>query len=227
MATCAGISEKFISWCTIRSTCKFIWIIYTPLIAANVIQRLSSGNYIHGDWYGSFGSSIILFSASLILSQILWRCSDYYLWSLERLVQRDIAHHIYDHLLSMSANFHANSFSGSLVSNAGKFIGSYMRIFDTLVYNVLGMIASLIFTAIILWNRAPLFVLVLTLVAFMYIAVAFVVTKPTRISSAELADAESTQHGVLADSVTNVLAIKSYSGQQNEDRRFRKFTKNV
>lgn len=195
-----------------------------PLIAANVIQRLAAGDYAPGDWFGSFGTPISLFALALLLSQIAWRCSDYFLWRLERLVQRDIAHTIYDHLLNMSANFHANSFTGSLVSNASKFIGSYMRIFDTIVYAVLSMVTSLLFTAIILWNRAPMYVIALSLTSVLYIAVAIVITKPTRDSSAALAEAESTQHGVLADSVTNVMAIKSYSGITHEGRRFRKFT---
>lgn len=190
-----------------------------PLIVADILNRLSTHNYQTGNVWGSFGPSLILYTVLVIVgSRVGWRIVDNCNWRLESKVQRDMAERIYNHLLSQSATFHANHFSGSLVSQTNKFLGGYVRLADTTTFQVLPLAAGLVFATIILSKRAPVFVAALLTFSIFYIVIAFYVTKPVRRASKLHAENESSQTGYLADSITNVMAIKSFaSGTYERD----------
>ena len=196
-----------------------------PLIVANVLARLSRHDYQAHDIWGSFGPSLVAYAALVILGGVFaWRAGDAMNWKLEGKVHRDMAQRIYDHLLKQSASFHANNFSGSLVSQTSKFMAGYVRFADTTMYQVLPLMTGLGAAIAILGRRAPVYVAVLLLFSAIYIIAAFFITKPVRNISAEHAKAESKQTGYLADSITNVMAIKSFSGGSFERKQFGKRT---
>ncbi len=194
------------------------------VVLADILDRLSEGNYDSNNLVGSFGIPVLTYIGFMLAGTIGWRLIDLLNWSLEAKVQRDIAHRIYAHLLSQSANFHANRFSGSLVSQTNKFMGSYIRIADTTIYQVLQLVSGLIFTMIILAPRAPAFVVALFSISIVYVVSGFFITRKVRDLSAKQASSESRQTGYLADSVTNILAIKSFSGTRYENKSFSKYT---
>jgi ATP-binding cassette subfamily B protein len=196
-----------------------------PMIAANILDKLSSGNFIKDDLSASFGWQIALYLFLLLFGIFTWRLVDFFVWPLERKVMKDIAEDVHSHLLILSANFHANSFSGSLVSQANKLIGAYIRIADTTVYGTLSMIWGVILTSVILATRAPLFVILFNITVVVFVGSAIVLSKKMRHTSALHAKSESKQTGALADSLTNVLAIKSFATKEFEKQRFSKFTK--
>jgi ATP-binding cassette subfamily B protein len=182
------------------------------LIVANILNKLSTHTYQTGDVWGTFGTSLILYTVLVIVgSRVGWRVVDICNWRLESRMQRDMAQRIYNHLLAQSATFHANHFSGSLVSQTNKFLGGAVRLADTTTFQVLPLFASLVFASIILSKRAPVFVAALLGFSVFYIVIAFFVTKPVRRASTVHAGHESSQTGYLADSITNVMAIKSFA----------------
>ena len=192
----------------------------STIILANVLNRLAKGQFQAHNIWANFGSSILLYAGLMLLGSIGWRIIDAFNWRLEAGVERDIAQRVYDHLLSQSANFHANRFGGSLVSQTNKLMGSYIRFADTTFYQVMQLFAGLLFTVIILAPRAPLFVLLLLVFAIGYITSGIYVTRAVRRLSAKQAASESKQTGYLADSVTNIMAIKSFAGGLFERKRF-------
>jgi ATP-binding cassette subfamily B protein len=194
-----------------------------PLILASVLNRLSQGDFKPHQIWASFGGDIILYASLLIFGNVvMWRTIDYFAWKLEANVERDLARRVYKHLISQSANFHANKFGGSLVSQTNKLLGGYIRIADTTIFQVLPLFSSLLLTVIILYHRAALFVLLLMLFSLLFIVISILVTRKVRDLSKRLAEAESAVTGYLADSVTNVMAIKSFAGNDYE---FKEFTK--
>ena len=196
-----------------------------PLILATVLNRLSHGNFQPHRVWASFGPELVLYAALVLLSGVvLWRIVDTFDWRLEANVERDIAQAVYNHLLNQSADFHANHFGGSMVSQTNKLMSAYVRSADTTVFFVLPLLCSLVFAGIILAKRAPLFDVVLLTFSVAYIISAFFVTRPVRRLSSEQAAAESAQTGYLADSVTNVMAIKSFAGGKYERKQFANIT---
>ncbi len=198
-----------------------------PVILADIIAKLSHGGFVPHQIWPSFGSSILAYVALLLAGSIGWRVVDAFNWRLEGSVNRDITRRVYNHLLDESANFHANTFGGSLVSQTNKLVGSYGRFADTTIYQVIQLIASIIFTIIILAHRAPTFVILLMLFAIIYIVTGTIITKKVRRLSGVLAASESHQTGYLADSVTNIMAIKSFAGGKHERKHFWDITDNT
>jgi len=196
-----------------------------PLILATVLNRLSRSNFQPHHVWASFGPELVVY-ALLVLTGgvVLWRVVDTFDWKLEANVERDIARKVYGHLLDQSADFHANHFGGSMVSQTNKLLSAYIRSADTTVFFVLPLVSSILFAGVILAGRAPLFDAILVTFSILYIASAFFVTRPVRVLSNKQAAAESTQTGYLADSVTNVMAIKSFAGGAYERKQFAKAT---
>jgi ATP-binding cassette subfamily B protein len=191
-----------------------------PLILAAVLNRLSTHHYSTADWWSSFGWLLISYAVLALFGSFLWRIVDYFVWNLEANVERNLAQKVFRHLGEQSADFHANSFVGSLVSQTTKLLSAYVRIADTTMFMVLPLVWGLIFTVIIMLPRAPIYSLVLFIFAILYIVSAFYVTRPSRLLGAKHAAAESEQTGRLADALTNIMAIKSFAREPVERQRF-------
>lgn len=195
------------------------------LIVADILRKLSSGNYANDGLWGGLGSELILYAALVASGGLfLWRLLDYFMWKLEANVQRDIANRVFSHLTQQSADFHANHFSGSLVSDTNKLIGSFVRFSDTTMFNVIPLVSNLVFTSVILVTKVPYYVLALNIFAGMYMIVAFKVTRQTRKLSEHHAASESKQTGFLADAITNIMVVKSFAKNKYENIRFQKVT---
>ncbi len=194
--------------------------IIPPIIMATVLNRLSSHAYTDGAVWHSFGPQLVIYTAAVVIGSLSWRLIDYYQWRLESNVEKSIAAEVFSHLMSMSARFHADSFSGSLVSQTNKLMSSYIRFADTTAFNILPLVFGLLFSLIVLARVAPAFAGVLLVFSSLYMISAVFVTKRTRELGAKHAQIESAQTGVLADAITNAMAIKSFARQRFEKQRF-------
>jgi ATP-binding cassette subfamily B protein len=196
-----------------------------PLILAAIINRLSRHEYLAHHVWSSFGTDLILYLIlSLVGTAVLWRIFDLMYWRLEGKVKRSIEQEVFDHLVSQSADFHANQFSGSLVSSTSKLGNSYVRIADTTMFQVAPLFIGLIFVSAVMAFRSILYTALLLGFSLIYITASFFVTKKVRLRGAELALAESKQTGVLADALTNIMAIKSFAHERGESRHFKNIT---
>jgi len=199
-----------------------------PLILATILNRLSKHDYTAHRVWSAFGGNLIAYLVlSLIGGTLLWRLFDMFYWRLEGKVQRSIYEEVFQHLVQQTADFHANHFGGSLVSATSKLSGAYARLIDTTLFQVMPLFIGLAFVSIVMAFRAPLYTALLLLFSIFYIAISFKVSSSVRARGAEVAQAESRQTGLLADAITNVMAIKSFSGEQVENRRFASATNNT
>ncbi len=196
-----------------------------PLILANALEKISNQNYVPGQLWQSFGSEILTYALLVFISSfVLWRVLDILQWGLEMRVLKNLADRVFSHLISQSSNFFADNFSGSLVSQTNKLLGSYVRIADTTVYGTLQLVVGILITSIILFPRSPLFVVLLIFFAISYVLIAIKASKRVRQTGKAHARAESEQTGYLADALTNIMAIKSFSSDNFEVKRFQSAT---
>jgi ATP-binding cassette subfamily B protein len=193
------------------------------LISADVLRRLSVGDFNPHDMLGSFGGQLLLYGVTIIAGGVIaWRIIIYLLWTLEIRVVRDIDQRVFNHLLTMSANFHANRFGGSLVSQANNLTSAYVQFQDTTVFLLLPLVISLVLTGILLLQRAPLFVLILFLISAAYVAIAILSSKRLRELNVAQTEASNTRTGQLADAITNIMAVKSFAAADIEKKRYAK-----
>ena len=92
-------------------TTVLVYQFLPPIILANVLNRLSKHAYIQNQVWTSFGGDLILYTILMLFGGVvMWRIVDAFVWRLEASVERDMGRQVYQHLISQSANFHANSF---------------------------------------------------------------------------------------------------------------------
>jgi ATP-binding cassette subfamily B protein len=192
-----------------------------PLIVANILNRLNNQNYTKGDLWGSFGTPILaMIGLEFLGGVVIWRIVIYFVWKLEVYVQRDTQRNIFEHLMRLSATFHSNRFGGSLVSQANKFSSAYVRFTDTTLFQVMGLMWSVVFASVLLVSKAPLFVLLLVIFTVLYMIVAVLITRSVRKYNVAEADSENKMTGYLADAITNVMAVKAFAAGDSEQKRF-------
>jgi ATP-binding cassette subfamily B protein len=196
-----------------------------PLVAASIIQRISDRDFNPNDLWGSFGDELLLYAGLSILGGVvMMRIIVFLVWTLEMRVLQDIYEKVFNHLLTMSARFHADRFGGSIVSQTNKLAGSYVRIADTFTFQISSLVLSFLFTIIILAPRAPWVVVFLLGFSLVYIMVTVKIAKHLRMLVTVESKANTRQTGFLADTVTNIMAVKSFAAAKAESLRFHEAT---
>jgi ATP-binding cassette subfamily B protein len=192
-----------------------------PYIQSQVLQKITDGQFDKANIWGSFGPQIVAYLIAVVASGIIgWRVIVWLYWRLDANVLRDMSQSIFDHLMSMSPNFHANRFGGSLVSQANKLTGAYERFVDATIFNLYTLLISIAATVIVLLPRAPLYTAVLVSLSIIYLVGTIYFSKAVLDDNREEAESQSRQTGFLADSMTNVMAIKSFSAADYEKQRY-------
>ena len=198
--------------------------VMVPYFTADIIGKVSAGIDPVAEWSAFMPSIIGLLACYLIGSELLGHIRIWAVWKLELKVAYDLATYCFDRVCTQSMRFHSNRFSGSLVSQTNKFVGGYERLFDTLIFSVLWLGISVVASVAILAVRAPLFAIILVAVVLLYTTVATLSYKKVGKLSAKYASAETKQTGQLADSMSNILAVKSYGRESHEKRRYAGFS---
>ena len=194
------------------------------LIVAHVLSQLSTHTYAKDQIWPVFGVYLIAYIAILLIGIATWRLVDHFAWRLEAEVGRDMARRVFDHMLRESTDFHANNFSGSLVSQNNKLLGGYIRTSDTTIFSTYPLIIGIVLANIILAFKAPLFVVLLDVFSIGFLVIALKISRPVRAASSEVSSAESKQTGYYADAISNVSTIKSYARGGFERKHFDNLT---
>lgn len=137
----------------------------------------------------------------------------------------DLATMCFDSVCTQSMQFHSDRFSGSLVSQTNKFVGGFERFYDTLVFQILYFGSLLVTIMAVLIPRAPWFALGLLVFVFLYILSSALTFKRISHLSREWSEAENKQTGQLADSVSNIISVKSYGREAHERHRYANYSR--
>lgn len=185
-----------------------------PYIISQFFTKLQSGETFS---LASAMPLVIAYIATQLYGEVIgWRVVLFCTWTLETAAQRDLSRKIFTHLSSQSMSFHNNRFGGSIVSQAQKISGSYERFTDTIVFQVIPIITSVVAAFSILyfifWQYA---VALLGISIFFLFFVVWGTRRMTHLNTAE-AQASTASTGRLADVVTNMLAVKSYAREEAE-----------
>ena len=164
--------------------------VLTPYFTADIIGKISSGIDPVAEWSTLMPSIVGLLACYLIGSELLGHVRIWAIWKLELKVAYDLATYCFDKVCTQSMRFHSNRFSGSLVSQTNKFIGSFERFFDIITFDILYIVSMFVFIFAVLVVRAPFFVLGLFAFVFAYIACSALMFKKISHLSKEHAEAD-------------------------------------
>lgn len=195
-----------------------------PLILADMIDTISAGQPLEELSGYLLPRGIILILLQIVVSGFLGELRIYMVWRMELDAMYDLATLCFNAISKQSMSFHSDRFSGSLVSQTNKFIGSFERFFDVAIFNLVYLIAVLVPMLIVLGKRVPLFALALLIFILLYILFSYLSFKKISHLSEEWAAADSRQTGQLSDSVSNILSVKSYGREAYERKRYAKIS---
>jgi len=194
------------------------------LIISQVVNRLTTETIPADQLFSTFWPYIALFVAAVALGElVLWRIVLFLQWTMADRVVYQLNQNVFNVLSEQSMEFHTNRFGGSLVSQANKFTGAFARLSDLILFNIAPMIYAFVFTFVILVPVLPLFALALAVFAIIFISIAWFSFGSIRDLNVKEAEAHNKVSGQIADSITNILAVKSFSRERHEKQRFERF----
>lgn len=182
-----------------------------PYIISIILEKLQSGTVT----LESVSGLIVVYTITQIYGQVLgWRLNLYFTWTMETYGQRDLYQRIFSALTNQSLAFHSDRFGGALVSQTTKLIGSFERFWDTLIFQLVPSVASILGATIILsfvfWQYAVL----LFGLSIVFVIAVFFGSRFLAVRNKEEAQASTATNAYVADAVSNVMAIKSH-GREN------------
>ena len=166
-----------------------------------------------------------LYAASQVWSEIIgWRLVLYFVWTFETAMQRDLYTKSFDKLVYQTMFFHSSKFGGSLVSQTNKLTGAVEQFWDSIIWSVLPLAISLIGSIAVLSTLLWQYALFLALFAILFGVVVYFGSRPMATLNEKEASANNAVSGRLADVVSNILAVKSSSGERQEQAEFATIT---
>lgn len=186
---------------------------FGPFVIAQLLQLLQSNNL-------NFSTGLpylIAYTVVQIYGQIIGgRINMLAAWTMETSAQRDLYQIVFDSLANHSLSFHANRFGGSLVSQTTKLIGSFERFWDTIFWQFIPSVASVIAAVVILWFVFWQYAIVLAILSVIFIIVVYIGSLRMRVATREESQAMTAANGYVADAMTNITTIKAHASEKFE-----------
>lgn len=184
-----------------------------PYIISRILEQLQSGSItLSGSW-----TLVFLYILTQLWGELIgWRINLYLVWTFETAAQRDLYKRIFAKLSSHSMNFHANRFGGSLVSQTSKLVGSFERFWDTIIFQLVPSITSIVAAIVILGFIFWQYALILFIIAIIFILVVFFGSLHMAVLNKDESQASTAVTGYVADVVTNILTVKSHGNETGE-----------
>jgi len=193
----------------------------TTWIMSVVINRLTVNPPTSAQVFEVFMPLLLLYIGAIVVGELVfWRLVVWLGWKSELLAMFNLRKKCFDHLSVQSLNFHNNKFGGSLVTQTNRFVNSYERLLDTIIWSIIPLISSFAFAFIILGFKLPWFALALAILSTIFIVVAWFSFKKVRVLNENEAAASSRLTGQLADSITNISSVKSFAREPHEVKLF-------
>ena len=201
----------------------FLRNILTPLLLADMIQVISEGLRGEDLMLALLPKAILLIIATMLRSFVFGPLRMWCVWKMEIKAMYVLSCRAFDTISAQSMQFHSDRFSGSLVSQTNKFVGAYERLMDEFFWNIFPVLLDLSMIIIVLIPRAPLFVVGIVVFVMIFIAISAVWFKKLAPIHEKEARASNKCTGQLADSVSNIVAVKSYAREKYESSRYARY----
>lgn len=158
---------------------------------------------------------------------ILWRVAGLANSIFKPCVNKDLANTCFQYLHKHSFTFFNSNFVGALVKRVNRFLDSFERIADDLIWYLLKLIVNMVVILVVLFSRNIWLGAVVVGWMILFLFVNWLLTNFKYKYDVELTDAETKTTGILADTITNHANVKLFSGYARESRTFDKALEKV
>ena len=201
----------------------FLRSILTPILLADMIQIVSEGLRGEALFQALVPKAILLIAVAMLRSFIVGPLRLWFVWKMEIKAMYDLSCEAFNTVAAQSMQFHSDRFSGSLVSQTNKFVGAYERLMDEFFWNIFPVTLDVLMIMAVMLPKAPLFVVGMVIFIIVYMVAAVVWFKKLAPIHEKEAKASNKCTGQLADSVSNIVAVKSYAREKYESDRYAKY----
>ena len=199
-------------------------VILTPFYFKKIIDVISSPGTDHTLFRGTLFWLIFLIICLHLLAVLLARSGKFLYFTFQTNVIRELRNFTFQKIEQNSHTFFSNTFAGSLVTKARRFIGSFEVIFDIFIYDFLVFFVILTGVFVFIFRESIVIGLVfLASILINIIIISFFIQKKTKYDILEAAQ-DSRISGRLADVFSNISAVKFFSARDSEIVSFRKYT---
>ena len=195
----------------------------TAWIISTVIDILTENPPEKAAIFSTFMPYLLLYTGAIIVGEMIcWRLALWLTWKGETYGRKNLHEKTYSAIIEQSMHFHNNKFGGSLVAQQTRFVNSFERLADSIIWQIVPLASSCIFAIAILSVKLPLFALILAIFSAAFMLIAFFSFKKIRVLNEKEAASNSKLTANLADSVTNIAAVKSFAREKSEFANFKK-----
>jgi ATP-binding cassette subfamily B protein len=184
-----------------------------PWVISRLLTAIQDGTI---SWESAW-PLVLAYGISQLLGHVIgWRIALYATWTFQVQAMRQLYTRVFDHLATQSIGFHADRFSGSLVSQTNKLTGAFERFWDTVVFQVVPVLTTVVAAVTILTFILPWYALFLAVMVISFTA--FVVVSARTMERLNVAEAQASNRmtGFLADVMTNITAVKTAGSEASE-----------
>lgn len=186
---------------------------YGPWVIAQLLNMVQQGDV---SWSNSWPLVLAYFLSQIVGTVIAWRVVLWAMWTMEIRGMQGLFQRIFDHLTDQSIAFHANRFSGSLVSQTNKLLGAFERFWDSITWTLMPILTSIVVSTVVLWFVMWQYALFLFTMSVAFILLVFFATRRMKHLTVAEANAANRMTGFLADVMTNIAAVKAQGSEPDE-----------
>jgi len=210
-----------LAWLMVATQIAFAVLTRTiaPIFVSNLLTRIANGSANMGGSVGLLiGYAVVLFLGDVVA----FRATMAMAYIAESKMQATVAAQVLNHLTSKSLNYHANRMSGGIVSDANKLNNSIERFWDTLIFNFIPILTTVVSVCIalcfILWQFAVVLAVLSVIIIFVIVSAQTAVAPISR----QVAEKSSSMTSFLADVISNIAAVKAFSKEKSENSHYKK-----
>jgi ATP-binding cassette, subfamily B, bacterial len=191
-----------------------------PLIFASILSRVSLLPH-HGvvsEWQ-RFGPLLLAYGLAGLVAMACWRVAGWLEWGA---CVRSFAQGMnngYEHLLKLSYRWHTDHPAGEVISSLTNFSWAFVEMVDVASWGLLPVSVIVLSALVVLSIFAWLAALALVLMVALFVVVLSRRLPQVREASQQFEDNHSRATGVVADTVTNLMAVRTAAAEGQERNR--------
>ncbi len=193
--------------------------LYLPLLYKELLDQIAG----KGAAYGPF-STLIKILATLIVGWTGWRVATFADSFFVSRLMADLYNTCFHYIHGHSYSFFNNNFIGSLVRRINRYAKSFENISDQIKWNLIPTTVTLGVILVILFIRHWLLGLTLLIWLVFYLSFLSLFIRYKSKFDQERVDSDTKVSGYLADTLTNNLNVKLFTGFSFEFKAFKKLT---
>ncbi|NTV55062.1 MAG: ABC transporter ATP-binding protein [Candidatus Moranbacteria bacterium] len=192
-----------------------------PIVLKRIIDIVTGG--VNGP-IDAMWKLFLLLAASQLSVYLLFRLGDFFYFLSQSRALRDLSRFTFDQLHRHSYEFFSNRFSGSLVSQARRFVDAFETIEDVAVWTFWLSGIRLASMLAVLWYYLPSLGFLFLFSIILVVAVGSPFLRVQQKRNAEEAAENTKVTGRFADVVSNILNVKLFSASESEKEAYREYT---